>query len=434
MSRPAIVVTLDGLGAGFLGPYGNTWIETPAFNRLASESLLCEQAWGDADRLETLFRAYWRGVHSAVPESACTARWLPERLAAAGLRCELLTDDPRLAQCGGFDAWSERLVIGGEPVATAAETVEDTSLAQLFAAAVERLDAWDGTTLLWLHARGADGPWDAPRELRERFVEEGDPPPPDFVAPPVRQLAADFDPDELLGLMQAYAAQVTVADECLGGLLDALGQSPARDALLVVTAPRGYPLGEHLAVGPNDRGLFGERLHVPWFVRWPDQQHAGVRTHALVQPADLLATLAEWWQLPESPAGGGPADCGPADGGPADCGGAGLDDRGRAIVAPAQSLFRFAESPVRRRDRACAFDAGHRAIRTPAWFLSQSAGAAPRLFVEPSDRWEAHDVADRAESVVQELLQALDDFQAAAAQPLGTPLSPLSDAAVLGLE
>jgi len=34
-----IIVSCDGLGARFLGPYGNTWLETPAIDRLAAEGL-----------------------------------------------------------------------------------------------------------------------------------------------------------------------------------------------------------------------------------------------------------------------------------------------------------------------------------------------------------------------------------------------------------
>jgi arylsulfatase A-like enzyme len=34
----AICLVVDRLHTGFLGAYGNTWIETPVFDRLAAES------------------------------------------------------------------------------------------------------------------------------------------------------------------------------------------------------------------------------------------------------------------------------------------------------------------------------------------------------------------------------------------------------------
>lgn len=62
--RNAVVIVIDRLGAGFLGPYGNTWIDTPAMNQLASESLLFEYATADSSDLNLLYRAYWSGVHA----------------------------------------------------------------------------------------------------------------------------------------------------------------------------------------------------------------------------------------------------------------------------------------------------------------------------------------------------------------------------------
>ena len=62
--RRAIVIVIDRLGSGFLGPYGNTWIETPALNELASESVLFEDAIADSNDLTLLYRSYWSGVHA----------------------------------------------------------------------------------------------------------------------------------------------------------------------------------------------------------------------------------------------------------------------------------------------------------------------------------------------------------------------------------
>ena len=64
----AIVLVIDRLGSGFLGPYGNTWIETPAWNQLAARSLLVETALSDTADLATLYHSYWHGRH------ACSAR------------------------------------------------------------------------------------------------------------------------------------------------------------------------------------------------------------------------------------------------------------------------------------------------------------------------------------------------------------------------
>ncbi len=58
-------------------------------------------------------------------------------------------------------------------------------------------------------------------EFRNHFADEDDPEPPAFVQPPERLLNAGFDPDEVLGLVQAYSGQVALVDQCLGMLLEA---------------------------------------------------------------------------------------------------------------------------------------------------------------------------------------------------------------------
>ena len=58
--------------------------------------------------------------------------------------------------------------------------------------------------------------------LRASLADEEDPEPPEFTQPPCQRLAADYDPDELLGIVQAYGGQVIALDACLGAFLDDL--------------------------------------------------------------------------------------------------------------------------------------------------------------------------------------------------------------------
>ena len=88
--RSAVVVVVDRLGAGFLGPYGNTWLETPHFNRLASESLVVETALADSADLADAYRALWRGLHRLEP-SLESDRGLAELAAAAGYETVLIS-------------------------------------------------------------------------------------------------------------------------------------------------------------------------------------------------------------------------------------------------------------------------------------------------------------------------------------------------------
>ena len=145
--------------------------------------------------------------------------------------------------------------------------------------------------------------WDAPAEFRAGYWEEGDPEPPEGADVPERLLDENYDPDELLAAMQAYAGQVTLLDTCLGALVEQLSESPAgRQTLLAVTSPRGFPLGEHRRIGHADGALYGELVQVPLLVRAPGGLGGAARSQTLVQPADLWATLIDAWGIDQPPA------------------------------------------------------------------------------------------------------------------------------------
>jgi arylsulfatase A-like enzyme len=197
-----------------------------------------------------------------------------------------------------------------------------------------------------------------------------------------------------------------LADLGLGLLLDALAASPsAESTLLAVTSPRGYPLGEHLGVGAANEAQYGELLHVPWFLRLPEGSSALRRTQALVQPADLFATLSDWF--------------------------------GQAVSHSSvwgRSLFPLlAGQRQTLRDRVCAIHNGERALRTAAWFL-RDCGDQRELFVKPDDRWEINEVSIRCGSVVDELVVALDQFEQAAQSPPFVDPPPLSKVLAEGFD
>ena len=248
----AVVLVIDRLGAGWLGPYGNTWLDTPNFNRLAASSALCETVVIDSPDRDASYRAMLTGRHLLEPSTEALPT-LPHLASASGASAVLLTDDQQVAEHPLARGFTQRQVIPAKPVPRSVETIEETGLFTFFEAASALIRKQRRPSLLWLHSRGMSGAWDAPLALRYQFADEDDPDPPDFFEPPNVLLPENFDPDQLLGFVQAYAGQVALADMCLGLLLDAIDQYAARNqTLLIVTSPRGYPLGEHRRVGPCD--------------------------------------------------------------------------------------------------------------------------------------------------------------------------------------
>ena len=68
-ARERYCLVIDRLQHGFLGAYGNTWIETPAFDRLAAESFVFDQMLIDSPQLGSLYRSFWQGRHALAPSS-----------------------------------------------------------------------------------------------------------------------------------------------------------------------------------------------------------------------------------------------------------------------------------------------------------------------------------------------------------------------------
>ena len=409
----AVVLSIDRLGAGHLGPYGNTWLPTPHFNRLASQSILCETTLCDSPDLSAAFRAWWTGRHFAEP-NADAGDSLIAQARERGLTTLLITDDAEVTRFPLADQFDEHLLVEPLDSAACAEAIEETGLFHLFQAAIEALAERPQPLLAWIHTRGMAGPWDAPYEFRTALADEDDPAPPTFVTPPEQRAATGFDPDEVLGYVHAYGGQVQLVDECLGRLLDALDAHPQRDyGLLAVTSPRGYPLGEHGRVGPCDGALYNELVHVPLLVRLPragatdsdkptrefPRQLAQIQRPT--QPADLCATLIE--------------TC------------------GWGVVPPQYAARNIAAAPATGNDRrpvALIHGPQQRALRTPAWYLRESAddsGPNQELFAKPDDRWEVNEVASRCGDITPLLAAEQQSYEQALASGSSSALPPLAD-------
>lgn len=380
----AIAIVVDRLHVGHLGAYGNTWVRTPAIDRLAAEGFVFDQAFIESPDLEHFCAASWLGRHAMCPPRPGDAESsLAALLAARSVPATLLTDDVGVAEAGQAAAFQEVVTLDFPEGERAAETVDETRLARCFAAALEFLESARGPFLLWCHFRGFSAPWDAPREFRFAFCDEGDPDPPDWVDVPNKILPADYDPDELLGFSQAYAGQVSVLDACVGVLREALRDLPTgKETMLLLTSARGFPLGEHRRVGTCDEALYSELVHTPLVVGFSQGLAEGDRSQALVQTSDLWHTLLDWFRVPAGSIAGGSSRIG-------------------------QNLF-----PVIRGDlesaRSRTVISGRdqqRAIVTPAWYLR--ARTPPELYLRPDDRWEANDIADRCPEVVDRLLDVL---------------------------
>ena len=431
----AVCFVFDRLHAGYVGAYGNSWINTPALDRLAGRSFLFDQAVIDTPDLDRLYRSYWQGRHAmcaAATHEASVKRDSPifaetkigtvpdsqPALAAllrhASVKTALFTDDPKISRnplAGDFD---ERIELEPPGRPQTASAMEQTHFARCFMRIIDWLDTAREPFLLWCHLGGLGTTWDAPLDFRRAYVEEGDPPPPESADVPNRVLPPDYDPDELLGITQAYAGQIALLDTCFDAFLDFFDASPfSRNTLLTLTSSRGFPLGEHGRVGSCGELLFGEMVQVPWMLQLPDGVGAAARSQALVEPSDLWATLLDAWRIADAP----------------------RSPTGRSVLP----LIRQEADALR--DRVCVADAaGRRAVRTAAWYLRSNnnddgnGGEEPELYTKPDDRWEVNNVVSRCREIAENLQNVLTDYEQAILSGRVSDLTPLDETLRSGLK
>ena len=224
-----IVVVCNSLHLGFLGAYGNAWIETPSLDRLASEGIVFDHHF--PENLTTLptRRSWWTGRYGfADPDQGWTPlrpdeRILPDLLWNQGVRTAFISDVPLLRETGmgygrGFDevhlgpgpglrpACPPRRIpapgtsgsrmnrvcgslrrtipisLSGNPDGSSTyatgpcsgpTSMRNTGVARTVKTAIDWLERRGGEKepfLLWLDIFSPHGPWDPPQPYRDQYV------------------------------------------------------------------------------------------------------------------------------------------------------------------------------------------------------------------------------------------------------------------------
>ena len=394
----AICLVFDRLHAGYLGAYGNAWIETPAVDRLASQSFVFDQALIDTPDLDRIYRSYWQGRHALLPDAPpgdCPS--LAACLRELGVATALLTDDPLVARHPLAVDFDEIIDIDPPWECRDAEQIEQTHFARCFVQIIDYLQSAREPFMLWCHLAGLGTIWDAPLSFRRAYKDEDDPDPPAGAEVPEQTLAEDHDPDELLGIVQCYAGQVSLVDSCLEAFLEFLqdlkagGETMlALDVLARISAGRTWPRGA-VRRGPLRRiGAVAA-----------DAPFSGRRRRGRAEPGACPAGRSLGHVLAS--------------------GGKSLPRR-RALASSLLPLVR--QDATALRDRLCIAGRGaERAMRTPAWYLR--AASEGELYVKPDDRWEVNNVSNRCLEVVECLQDELVKYEQAIRSGAVADLPPL---------
>lgn len=383
-----LVIAVDRLPAWILPAHGATWVAMPALDRLAARGVVFDRLiTTTVDPLATLRQL--AGLETCDAAAATPgANAEPTPLAAAvarrGFRAAVVTDDIRVAAAPFFGvgaAAAHALVacVPPGPAIVQRRTADETAIARLVDAAIAAVGGGRRCVLCQVSSLGEL--WDAPEEYRGRYVAPEDPPPPAGAAVPSLAVSRDTDPDLVVGYRQIFAGQLTLLDERIGRLVEAVDAAGGEWTILVVGL-RGLPLGLHGWFGTGGTPApFSELIHVPAILVDGAGRMAGQRYAGLVTPADLGATLPELM-------GGEPA--------------AGREIlperpwRGRSIAG----LFESWTLPPRR--RVVVAGEGAAAIVSPHWHAVIAEGHVS-IYAKPDDYFELVDVADRRADLAERI-------------------------------
>jgi arylsulfatase A-like enzyme len=373
-----LMLDIDGLQPAYLGPYGCEWAPTPTLDHWAATGVVFDQHVADC------------------PDPAAGFGWRTGPHPFAGGGTDLLSG----ARAAGVKTVRVGPVQPGNewdidvPIQRDARPLELKMIRKGARQAIEQIGVAEHA-FLRVEIDALLPPWRPSDEALADLLAEPDDDgeESEMLEPWTEELPERLDTNDdptFQRIQTSYAAAVATLDGSLAKLLaDCAKRGWGDNAVWILTAGRGFPLGEHGAIGLAAADLYEELVHLPLLLRLPNAEHAGHRVSGFTQPMDLAPTIRELFGVPIVPA---------AD-----------PWTGQSLVA----LARGGETPIR--DRAVSAirrpDRTLWGYRMPGWYLmlDDRPESPRRLFVKPDDRWEVNDVCARNQELAEELEREFRD-------------------------
>lgn len=270
-----LLVTLDTTRVDRIGAYGRPQAaETPAFDRLAREGVLFEQAMTTAPITlpshSTMFTGQYPPQHGVRDNGGFflgpEALTLTERLKDRGFRTGAFVGafvlDSKWGLDQGFETYADDFDLSKVKgvslgnVQRRSDDVVDLALPWLNGVGNDRFFAW-------LHFYDAHTPYDPPEPFKSRYART------------------------------PYNGEVAHADFQLGRVVDHLRARGLLDrTIIVVVGDHGESLGDH-GEGTHGFFIYESATHVPLLIRAPFTGTTSRRVRSLVRTVDLMPTVLD---------------------------------------------------------------------------------------------------------------------------------------------
>jgi arylsulfatase len=297
-----IVINIDTLRRDHLSLHGYERPTSPRLEELARESIVFEHAvstspWTKPSTV-SLFSGLHPSEHGAGGERKprTNVRFIAEVLAEHGYQTAGFSGNPYVSATYGLDRGFAHFDFQG-----GREARDYDDIRVLIDRARFWLDTREaGPFFLYLHVMNVHGPYRAPAEYRERFLEEPyqefpfqNPLWMDIVTRRKVERRQDVKPEHLRDLRARYDGAIAYTDAVLGQFIDDLRTRGLLDeSVLLITADHGEELFDHGSFG-HRRSLHGELLDIPLLIRLPGGRAGGLRVDLPISLIDVPPTLLE---------------------------------------------------------------------------------------------------------------------------------------------
>ena len=335
----AVMLMFDTLNRRSLSVYGNEWIKTPNFDRLAKRTVMFNNFFSGSLPCMPARRELHTGRYNFLHRS-----WgplepfdfsMPETLKKNGIYTHLATDHSHYFEDGGAtyhnrystwegfrgqegDRWKARIgdIETPEQVETGKKGVsfkqnwinriyqqeeEDFSGNKVIKASIEFIeknineDNW----FLQIECFDPHEPFYSPEKYKELYKHEYNG---NFFDWPSYKPVTESE-EEIEHLNYEYAALLSMCDEQLGRVMDIMDKYNIwEDTMFIVNTDHGFLLGEHGWLGKNMGPIYNEVAHIPFFIWDPRFKRKNEMRDSLAQTIDLPATILEYFniELPET--------------------------------------------------------------------------------------------------------------------------------------
>lgn len=308
-----VFVLIDTLRADYLGVYGFEGDVSPTIDRIATESIVFDNAFSQAPwtkpAIASLFTSLYPEQHGVIAHGGRYGHRGDTTLRASALPQRAVTLAERLRQAGYVTAafvanpWIQRPLgfAQGFDVFDAKDSGNQIPASLILGKASAWLGQHDRSKpfFLYVHLMDVHGPYDAPRSDYDALLGSaglGEARPlTDGEAKRrkgylMRGGGTHGDDLALESWRASYAAGVRSVDRQLGVFFDEISRAGVLDdAVLIVTADHGEELADH---GAWDHGgtLYEEQIRIPLVVRLPEVR-SGRRVDRVVSLVDLMPTV-----------------------------------------------------------------------------------------------------------------------------------------------